>query len=197
MLKRTFDFLTSLVLLILFSPLLLLISVLISVDSRGKVFFIQQRVGLNNIEFGIIKFRTMHSGAEAKGQLTVSHRDPRITRIGYFLRKYKFDELPQLVNVLKGDMSLVGPRPEVRKYVDFYQKEQLKVLSVRPGITDYASIEYADENERLAASLNPEQEYIESIMPAKLQINLRYIEEQSFLTDLRILFLTLIRIVGK
>lgn len=137
----------------------------------------------------------MRTDADKKGLLTVGGRDPRITRIGYYLRKYKIDELPQLLNVLKGDMSLVGPRPEVRKYVSLYNKEQQKVLSVLPGITDYASIEYSNENEILGKAENPEQVYIDEIMPAKLRLNLKYIAEKSLTTDFKIILRTLRKIV--
>lgn len=139
----------------------------------------------------------MKTGSDKKGLLTVGGRDNRITRTGYFLRKYKLDELPQLLNVLKGDMSLVGPRPEVRKYVELYNEEQSKVLSVRPGLTDYASIEYADENDILGASADPEKEYVVNIMPAKLRLNMKYIGEANLATDVRILFLTLKKILGR
>jgi lipopolysaccharide/colanic/teichoic acid biosynthesis glycosyltransferase len=135
--------------------------------------------------------------ADKKGLLTVGGRDPRITRAGYFLRKYKLDELPQLINVLLGDMSLVGPRPEVRKYVDLYTAEQRQVLSVRPGITDYASLEYFEENELLAKSENPEETYICEVMPAKLKLNARYIKDVSFLTDIKIIMRTILRIIKK
>ena len=138
----------------------------------------------------------MQTGADKKGLLTVGSKDSRVTRIGYYLRKYKLDELPQLFNVLFGSMSLVGPRPEVRKYVDLYNQEQQQVLSVKPGITDYASIEYANENEILAKAQNPEQTYINEIMPHKLLLNLKYIHEQGFVTDIKIIFRTIGKIVS-
>ncbi|HET6992606.1 MAG TPA: sugar transferase, partial [Bacteroidia bacterium] len=141
------------------------------------------------------KFRTMKTDSDKKGLLTVGGRDPRITRLGYYLRKYKIDELPQLINVLTGDMSLVGPRPEVRKYVDMYTPDQLQVLDVQPGITDYASIEYSNENELLAKSADPEKTYIEEVMPAKLKLNMKYISEKSFGTDLKIIFRTIGKIL--
>lgn len=137
----------------------------------------------------------MHTDADKKGLLTVGGRDPRVTAIGYYLRKYKLDELPQLFNVLFGSMSLVGPRPEVRKYVDLYSKEQQMVLSVKPGITDYASLEYINENELLSKSSNPEDTYIREIMPAKLALNQRYIKEQGLLVDLKVIFQTILKIV--
>ncbi len=168
---------------------------MVAIGSRGGIFYIQQRVGKNGNDFSLFKFRTMHTGADKKGLLTVGARDNRITGIGYFLRKYKLDELPQLFNVLLGTMSLVGPRPEVRKYVEMYNEEQKKVLNVQPGITDYASIEYSNENEVLAKSSNPEETYIKEIMPHKLQLNLKYIAEKSFVTDLKIIFRTLKKIM--
>jgi lipopolysaccharide/colanic/teichoic acid biosynthesis glycosyltransferase len=170
--------------------------ILISIDSRGGVFYLQTRVGINNKDFRLFKFRTMHVNADKKGLLTVGGRDSRITTIGYYLRKYKLDELPQLLNVFFGTMSLVGPRPEVRKYVDLYTIEQAKILEVKPGITDYASLEYFDENELLAKSQEPEKTYIEEIMPAKLKLNAKYIEELGLLTDIRIILKTLKRIIG-
>ena len=174
----------------------MLISFFVALGSRGGIFYRQIRVGKDNIDFSLLKFRTMHTGADKKGLLTVGARDSRVTGIGYTLRKYKLDELPQLFNVLMGDMSLVGPRPEVRKYVDMYNAEQKQVLSVKPGITDYASIEYVNENEVLAKAENPEQTYINEIIPHKLQLNLKYIKEQGFGTDLKIIFRTLGKIVS-
>lgn len=196
MLKRLFDIFISLIGLICLLPFLLLIMILISIDSRGGVFYLQTRVGINNKDFRLFKFRTMHVNADKKGLLTVGGRDSRITRIGYYLRKYKLDELPQLLNVFFGTMSLVGPRPEVRKYVDLYTIEQAKILEVKPGITDYASLEYFDENELLAKSQEPEKTYVEEIMPAKLKLNAKYIEELGLLTDIRIILKTLKRIIG-
>ncbi|MCA6435298.1 MAG: sugar transferase [Bacteroidetes bacterium] len=196
MLKRLFDIFISLIGLICLLPFFLLIMILISIDSRGGVFYLQTRVGINNKDFRLFKFRTMHVNADKKGLLTVGGRDLRITRIGYYLRKYKLDELPQLLNVFFGTMSLVGPRPEVRKYVDLYTIEQAKILEVKPGITDYASLEYFDENELLAKSQEPEKTYIEEIMPAKLKLNAKYIEELGLLTDIRIILKTLKRIIG-
>lgn len=174
----------------------MVLAVAIAIDSRGGIFFLQTRVGKNNKDFKLIKFRTMRVDAESKGQLTIGGRDSRITRTGYFLRRYKLDELPQLVNVLLGDMSLVGPRPEVRRYVDLYTPLQLQVLSVKPGITDYASIKYANENELLATAENPEQFYIDTIMPDKLAINLEYIKNRAFGTDIKIIFKTIGKIVS-
>jgi lipopolysaccharide/colanic/teichoic acid biosynthesis glycosyltransferase len=195
MLKRIFDIISSLVVLTMGLPFFILIAFLIGIDSKGGVFFIQQRVGKDNRNFGLFKFRTMRSDSEKAGQITVGGKDPRVTKIGYFLRKFKLDEFPQLLNVIKGDMSIIGPRPEVRRYVDMYSKEQLKVLSVRPGLSDFASIEYINENELLGKSENPEKTYIEEIMPAKLQLNLKYIEQKSFSTDIKLIFKTIEKIL--
>lgn len=193
--KRIFDLLLSSVLVIMLLPVLLVLSIWIKLDSKGNVIYWQKRVGRYGKDFAIFKFRTMHPDAEKKGLLTVGGRDPRVTRIGYYLRKYKLDELPQLFNVISGDMSLVGPRPEVRKYVDLYTQEQKKVLNVRPGITDLASIYYRKENELLAKADNPEQMYITEIMPHKLQLNLEYISKAGLTTDIKILWLTLSRVL--
>lgn len=194
--KRIFDLVLSAIFLILLAPLFIFIAIRIKLDSKGPVFYKQVRVGLNGKDFGIYKFRTMFVGSDKKGLLTVGGNDARITTPGLFLRKYKLDELPQLINVFFGDMSIVGPRPEVRKYVDLYSKEQLQVLSVKPGITDYASIEYSKENEILAKATDPEATYINEIMPAKLALNQKYISEQSFVTDLKIILQTLVKIVS-
>ena len=169
----------------------MVVSIWIILDDFGSPFFIQQRVGLGGKNFGLLKFRSMRKNAEAKGQLTVGIKDNRITRSGYFIRKYKIDELPQLVNVFLGEMSVVGPRPEVPKYVLLYNEEQQNVLSIKPGITDFASIEYVRENELLSQSPHPEKTYIEEIMPAKLELNLKYLREQSFLTDMKIILQTI------
>lgn len=194
--KRIFDILASLIGIILLSPLFIVISLLVVITSGFPVFYLQSRVGKNNKDFDVFKFRTMVKHADKKGLLTVGGRDQRITAIGYFLRKYKLDELPQLFNVLFGTMSLVGPRPEVRKYVDLYTEEQKKVLSVQPGITDYASLDYINENELLAKSSNPEETYIKEVMPAKLQLNLKYIDEAGLGTDFKIIFKTLGKIIN-
>ena len=196
MIKRIFDILFSLIGILLLLPFFLLFSIFILIDSGFPVFFIQQRVGKNENDFSLFKFRTMKKDSDKKGLLTVGEKDPRITNIGFFLRKYKLDELPQLINVLIGDMSLVGPRPEVRKYVEMYNAEQKKVLSVKPGITDYASIVYSNENEILLNSDNPEQQYISKVMPAKLKLNLKYIQDQSFMIDVKIILKTLVKILG-
>lgn len=194
-LKRFLDILSSSVVLLVLLPVWLVIALLIVMESKGGVFYKQVRVGKDNRDFFLYKFRTMRVGSDKKGLLTVGERDNRITRVGYFLRKYKIDEFPQLLNVIKGDMSIVGPRPEVRKYVDLYTPEQMKVLSVRPGLTDLASIKYVHENEVLAASDNPEQTYIDEVMPAKLDLNLQYIATQSLMGDIRLIFNTFLAIL--
>jgi lipopolysaccharide/colanic/teichoic acid biosynthesis glycosyltransferase len=190
MIKRVFDVVLSLISLMLLLPVLITVSILIVVTSKGTVFYRQKRVGKNNNDFKIFKFRTMHVNADKKGLLTVGGRDPRITNIGYYLRKYKLDELPQLINVFIGNMSLVGPRPEVRKYVNLYSEKHLKVLNVKPGITDLASIKFRNENEVLAQQENPNQYYIDVIMPTKLEINLEYIKERNFLKDIGVILKT-------
>ena len=189
--KRLFDICFSFALIIVLLPLAIVVSLWIVFDDFGSPFFVQQRVGLGGNNFGLLKFRSMKKNAESKGQLTVGMKDNRITRSGYVIRKYKIDELPQLVNVFLGEMSVVGPRPEVHKYVLLYNEEHQNVLSIKPGITDFASIEYVRENELLSASSDPEKTYIEEIMPAKLELNLKYLREQSFLTDMKIILQTI------
>ena len=192
---RFFDFILSLVGLVVLAPIFIILAIWIQIDSKGPVFYKQVRVGQNGIDFGLFKFRSMVVDADKNGLITVGGRDPRITRSGYVIRKYKLDELPQLINVLVGDMSLVGPRPEVRKYVDLYTDEQQKVLSVKPGITDYASIEYMDENEILGKSNDPEKTYIEEIMPEKIKYNMKYINNKNLFEYFKIIFLTVLKIV--
>ena len=194
--KRLMDIFFSLIGLIVLFPLFLVIALIITLDSKGGVFYKQIRVGKDGKDFKLFKFRSMAVGSDKKGLLTVGGNDSRITKPGYFIRKYKIDELPQLINVFIGDMSLVGPRPEVRKYVDLYNEEQQKVLSVQPGITDYASIAYINENEVLGNSENPEKTYIEEVMPSKLKLNLKYIEEKSVVTDIKIIFKTIAKIIS-
>ncbi len=177
-------------------PVFLCISLAIIINSGFPVFYLQSRVGKHNRDFKLFKFRTMHSGADKKGLLTVGGRDPRVTAVGYYLRKYKLDELPQLFNVLIGNMSLVGPRPEVRKYVELYNEEQKKVLSVKPGITDLASLKFINENDLLAKSSDPEKTYIEEIMVEKLALNKEYIQQHHFGMDLKIIFATLKKIIS-
>jgi len=192
---RFFDFILGLVGLVVLAPIFIMLAIWIKIDSKGPVFYKQVRVGQNGINFGLFKFRSMVVDADKKGLITVGGRDPRITRSGYFIRKYKLDELPQLINVLLGDMSLVGPRPEVRKYVELYTDEQQKVLSVKPGITDYASIEYMDENEILGKSNDPEKTYIEEIMPEKIKYNMKYINNKNLFEYFKIILLTVLKIV--
>lgn len=187
---RFIDILGSLVPFIILSPLFLVIYILIRLESKGGGFYAQERIGLNGKPFKLYKFRSMRTDADKGSLITVGDHDPRITRIGYFIRKYKIDEMPQLWNVFVGEMSFVGPRPEVKKYVDLYTEEQRKVLSVRPGITDRASIEYVDENTILGQAEDPEKTYIEQIMPDKIRYNMKWIENQSVVEYFRIIFLT-------
>ena len=194
MLKRIFDITLSLFGLIILLPFMLIIAILIKIDSKGPVFFKQIRVTKNGKEFKIFKYRTMRVGSDKYSQITVG-KDGRITKIGSFLRKYKLDEIPQLINVLIGDMSLVGPRPEVPKYVALYTDEQKEILKVRAGITDYASIEFSDENDLLASEEDPEKAYIEKIMPKKIELNKKYLSEISILTDIIIILLTIKKIL--
>ncbi len=194
MLKRIIDLFGSFVGLLVLSPFFLIIAIAIKMNDRGPVFYRQVRVGKDNKDFRLFKFRSMYMDADKKGLLTVGGRDPRVTSVGYFLRKYKLDELPQLINVFLGEMSLVGPRPEVRHYVNYYTKEQMRVLSVKPGITDNASIEFMDENTLLATAENPEEFYIKELIPKKTAIYLQYVDRQSFWLDLQIIFKTIFKI---
>lgn len=194
--KRIFDIITSGFGLILLSPLFVILSIWIKLDSKGPVFYRQIRVGRGNKDFKIFKFRSMRVGADKDGLITVGGRDPRITRSGYFIRKFKFDELSQLINVFIGDMSFVGPRPEVRKYVDMYTPEQLHVLDVRPGITDEASIKYRNENELLEQADDPDKYYIDEVMQDKLKINLEYVNNHSLLNDIKLIFKTFKAIIN-
>lgn len=194
---RILDIIFSALGLIVLAPLFLIVSIAIKIESKGGVFFTQKRVGMNNKDFNLFKFRTMFLNSENKGQLTIGYKDSRITNIGYSLRKYKIDELPQLINVLKGEMSIVGPRPEVPKYVKLYTIEQLEVLSVKPGLTDYASIKYMDENKLLSESENPEKLYLEVILKDKIRLNLIYIQNRSVTSYLTIIYLTIKNIFYK
>ena len=196
MAKRLFDFFFSIIGLVILSPLFIVISLFIAFGSKGGVFYLQKRVGIRNKDFNIIKFRTMYSGSDKKGLLTIGDHDSRITKTAKWLRKYKLDELPQFFNILKGDMSFVGPRPEVRKYVDLYTPEQQLVLTVRPGLTDFASLEYINENEILINYPDPEKAYVEIIMPEKLGLNLQYIKEGNLIKDLGIILKTIKRIIS-
>ena len=195
--KRGFDLAVSGLALLLLAPVLMLIAILVAFGSPGGALFRQVRVGRNGREFRILKFRTMRPGSEAQGQITIGGRDPRITGIGYWLRRTKLDELPQLWNVLVGEMSIVGPRPEVPRYVALYTPEQREVLRVRPGLTGLASLAYIDENEVLGRATDPQRAYIEEVMPAKLALDLRYVREQSLALDLRIIARTALRIFGR
>lgn len=192
---RFFDILFSLFGLLILSPLFVIVAIWIVIDNPGPVFYRQQRVSKHNKDFGLLKFRSMRVGADKMSLITIGERDPRITRAGYYIRKYKIDELPQLWNVLVGDMSLVGPRPEVRRYVDVYTDEQKRVLNVRPGITDYASIAYMDENRLLAQAEDPDKTYIEEIIPAKIALNMRYIEHQTLGEYFKIIALTFAKLI--
>ena len=189
--KRLFDITASFFGILILSPLFIFISLWVGLSSKGGVFYKQIRVGRNNKDFKLYKFRSMRVNSDKQGLLTVGSKDSRITKAGYFIRKYKIDELPQLFNVLKGDMSFVGPRAEVRRYVDLYSEEQMKVLSVRPGITDPASIKYRNENDILSSASNPEEYYIQHIMPDKLKINIDYINKRTFVKDIKIIFQTI------
>jgi lipopolysaccharide/colanic/teichoic acid biosynthesis glycosyltransferase len=195
MIKRLFDIFFSLIVLLLFLPFGCLISCIIYFGSKGGVFYRQERVGLKGKRFFLFKFRTMRPNSDRLGQLTVGMKDNRITNIGYFLRKYKIDEFPQFINVLLGEMSIVGPRPEVYKYVSLYSEKQRKILDVKPGITDYASIYYFDENRLLGESSDPEKTYIEEIMPDKLHLNTKYLNNPTLFHDFRIIGLTIKKII--
>lgn len=188
--KRIFDIIASGLGLIILSPLFLILAIWIKCDSKGPVFYRQVRVGKNNKDFRIFKFRSMRVGSDKGSLVTIGGRDPRVTRSGYFIRKFKLDEFPQLINVFVGDMSLVGPRPEVRHYVDYWTPEQMRVLDVRPGITDPASIKFRNENELLEQAEDPEKYYIEVIMQEKLKLYLEYVQNHSFWSDIKLIFQT-------
>lgn len=189
--KRFFDIIASGCGLLVLSPIFLIMAIWIKWDSKGPVFYRQVRVGRHNKDFRILKFRSMRVGADKGSLVTIGGRDPRITRSGYFIRKYKLDEFPQLINVFKGEMSLVGPRPEVRHYVDYWTAEQMHVLDVRPGITDPASIKFRNENKLMEKAENPEDYYINVIMQEKIRLYLEYVENASFWYDIRLVFQTI------
>lgn len=193
--KRIFDILFSVFILAIFLPFGLVLTLLIALESRGGVFYRQERIGKNGVPFKLFKFRSMRKDADKSGKLTVGMRDARITKTGLFIRKYKLDEFPQFINVILGDMSIVGPRPEVREYTDLYTPEQRQILNVRPGITDLASLEYFEENELLGKSDNPQKTYIEEIMPAKIELNKRYLANPTLANDLKIMWATFLRII--
>ena len=195
--KRLFDILASGLGLVVLSPLFAVLAVWIKADSRGPVFYRQTRVGRDNKDFRLFKFRSMRPDSDKLGLITVGGHDPRVTLSGYYIRKYKLDELPQLINVFKGDMSLVGPRPEVRKYVDMYTPAQMRVLSVRPGITSLASIRYRNENDILAVADDPDRCYVEKVMPDKLAIDLEYVGRATLWNDIRLIFSTFKEIIAK
>lgn len=195
--KRLFDIVGSGLGLIVLSPLFLVLAIWIKMDSEGPVFYRQVRVGYKNKDFRIFKFRSMRVGADKGSLVTIGGHDPRVTRSGYFIRKYKFDELPQLINVFVGDMSFVGPRPEVRHYVDYWTPEQMHVLDVRPGITDPASIKFRNENELMEKADDPEKYYIEVIMQEKIKLYLEYVEKHSFLYDFGLILKTFWVIVSE
>lgn len=192
--KRFFDIIASLLALLLLSPFLLIIIIVITTDSKGGAFYKQERIGLNKKPFYLLKFRSMRPESDKSSKITIGN-DPRITKIGAFIRKYKIDELPQLINIIKGDMSVVGPRPEVKEYVDLYTKEQLIVLTVKPGLTDFASLEYFNEQALLGQSSDPQLTYINEVMPAKLALNLKYIKQMSLATDFAIIYKTILKIL--
>ncbi|WP_339895684.1 sugar transferase [uncultured Algibacter sp.] len=197
MIKRLFDVVFSVIGLILLLLVLLLISILIKLDSKGPVLFIQGRVGKNNEDFNIYKFRTMRVQSDIKGLLTLGNNDSRITKMGYFLRRYKIDEFPQLINILKGDMSFVGPRPELRYYVNFYNEDDMNIFKVRPGITGLASLKYRNEVELLKAAKDPEEFFIKTIIPDKLNYNKEYISKRNFFFDLKLIGLTIVKVITK
>lgn len=193
--KRCFDIILSIIGLVVLFPALLIIAILTLFDSKTPVFFLQSRVGYHNKDFKIFKFRTMEKGSENKGLLTLGDNDPRVTKIGYFLRKYKLDELPQLANVLIGDMSFVGPRPEVRKYVDMFPKEYSIILSTKPGITDLASVAFRNEAELLKHAVNAEEYYTQVILPKKLNLHKKYIANRNLIFDIKIILKTFLAII--
>lgn len=194
--KRTVDICISLLILALFLPFGLLLMLFISLESAGGVFYLQERVGRNGQLFKLIKFRSMRPNADKGSQITIGNRDPRITKVGYFIRKFKLDEFPQFINVIKGDMSIVGPRPEVPFYVAMYTEAQRQILVVKPGITDYASLAYFNENEILAKAADPQKVYLEQIMPAKIELNQRYLSDPSLFKDIKIIGLTALKLIG-
>ncbi|MDX1446509.1 sugar transferase [Lishizhenia sp.] len=194
--KRLFDIVVSIVILLCILPFGILLSIWIALESAGGVFYKQERIGKNGVPFYLFKFRSMRKDADKQGRLTIGMKDNRITKSGQFIRKYKLDEFPQFLNVLKGEMSIVGPRPEVKEYVDLYTPEQAKVLEVKPGITDYASLEYFDENRILGESDDPQKTYVEEVMPAKLRLNMKYIAKPTLATDVKIMWSTFKKIIS-
>jgi lipopolysaccharide/colanic/teichoic acid biosynthesis glycosyltransferase len=194
--KRLFDIVFSVIVLVLFLPIGIIISIWVVIESRGGIFFIQERIGRNGAPFSMLKFRSMRKNAEASGKLTIGMNDQRITQSGKFIRKFKLDEFPQFINVLKGDMSVVGPRPEVKEFVDLYTADQYTILDVKPGITDFASLEYFEENKLLGLSDNPKETYVSVIMPAKIALNKKYLNNPNLTTDLKIIWRTFTKMLG-
>jgi len=194
---RLFDIFFALLGVIILLPVFIIIYILVVAESKGGGFYVQNRVGKDGIDFKLLKFRSMRAGSDKQGLITVGAKDRRMTKTGVFIRRFKLDELPQLFNVLTGDMSLVGPRPELREFVDLYTPEQRKVLCVRPGITDYASIHYADENNILGSVIDPEKVYIKEIMPEKIRLNMKYIQNPTLKEYFHIIFLTFWRLIKK
>lgn len=192
---RFFDLIFSIMGLVILSPLFIVLYLLIRIESKGGGFYSQERIGKNGKPFKLYKFRSMRIGSDKKGLITIGEKDNRITKTGFILRKYKLDELPQLWNVFIGDISLVGPRPEVKKYTDLYTEEQKQVLNVRPGITDWASIKYVDENKILGESKTPDEAYVNLIMPNKIKLNMVYIQNQTLGEYFKIIFTTFKEIV--
>lgn len=197
MIKRSFDIVFSILGLLLLAPLMLIVVLIIKLDSKGSSIFIQSRVGKNNIDFNIYKFRTMFVEPNNTKLLTLGDDDPRITKVGYFLRRYKIDEFPQLINVLKGDMSFVGPRPELRYYVNFYNQDDMQIFKVKPGITGLATLNFINEATLLKNAINPEKFFIDTIIPNKIKLNKIYIKKRSFFFDVKLIFLSISKIITK
>lgn len=193
--KRLFDIVFSLLCLLCFLPFGIIIALLIVFSSKGGVFYLQERIGQYGEPFKLFKFRTMAQNADKQGKLTVGMKDSRITKVGYFLRKYKLDEFPQFLNVLFGTMSVVGPRPEVKEYVDLYTEEQAEILNVKPGITDLASLQYFKENEILGNAEDPQKMYIEEVMPEKIRLNIEYLKNPTIGNDIKIVWRTFLKIL--
>ena len=197
MLKRIFDIIFSLFGIIISLPFIIVISILIKIEDRGVIFYRGVRIGRFGKPFRMFKFRTMAINADQIGGPSTADDDPRITKVGRFLRKYKLDEIPQLINILKGEMSIVGPRPEVPFYVDMFTEEEKKILTVKPGITDWASLWDSDEGSILAGSKDPEKDYMEKVRPQKLRLQLGYVKNHSFLTDLEIILKTIYKLIKR
>ena len=195
--KRILDIVVSLIGLICFFPLLLLVAILVKLDSPGPIFFKQERIGMRFRPFQILKFRTMVQDSSTRGKSITVGDDPRITRVGWFLRKTKIDELPQLINVLRGEMTFVGPRPEVPQYVELFRNDYEEILKIRPGITDLASIKYRDEATLLGRCENPEEEYVTRVLPDKINLGKEYVRQSSVFFDLTLIFKTFLRLFDR